>query len=57
MLTLKFHLTITLDWTRLCSYFKVHFVALIEEEMKLCISHFHICLIKVPFLRYCHIIM
>ena len=48
----KLYRTITLDWTRLCSCFKVHFVALIEEEMKLCISHF--LLIKVP-LRYSHI--
>ena len=36
----KLYQAITLDWTRLCSCFRVHFVALIEEEMKLCISHF-----------------
>ena len=35
------NVNLTLDWTRLCSYCNVHFVALIEEEMKLCISHFY----------------
>ena len=32
--------TITLDWTGLCSYFKVHFVELIEKKKNMYISQF-----------------
>ena len=37
---LKLHWTITLDWTELCSYFKVYFVDLIEKKKKMQISQF-----------------
>ena len=36
----KLYRTITLDWTGLCSYFKVHSVELIKKEKKMDIPQF-----------------
>ena len=36
----KLHLTITLDWTGLYSYFEVHFVELIKTKKNMYISQF-----------------
>ena len=36
----KLYRTITLDWTGLCSYFKVHSVELIEKKKKMDIPQF-----------------
>ena len=36
----KLHMTISLDWTGLCSCFIVHFVELIVEKKKMYISQF-----------------
>ena len=36
----KLYRTITLDWTGLCSYFKIHSVELIEKKKKMDIPQF-----------------